>query len=166
MTREQQPSAVTDPGWEAELRAGAAQDLGDDGEPVHVGSVEPELAIVRLMLHARAPAELEAARQDAIWAELARQTAKPPWWRSRWVFWGAPALAAAAAVVLVVSVRIDAGPGRDDATAELLEQQFALLAPAARADVAKRVDGARQTLRGELIAAARGDGSAPAGGAP
>lgn len=168
MTGEQQDRAVTDPRWEDELRAGMAAE-GD------AGSVEPELAALRFLLHARAPAELGDARQDAIWREIDAAIAPVPWWRRRLWIWGAPVLAAAAAVLLVVALRPDAttdsGSARspsvarvDGSLAEQLEGQFAALAPGARATVARRVDASRGNLRGELLAMARGGGTQ--GGAP
>lgn len=166
MSGEQHDWAVTDPRWEDELRAG----MEAEGE---AGSVEAELAVARLLLHARAPAELSAARQDAIWEALDGAIAPAPWWRrSRWV-WGGPLLAAAAAVVLVVVLKPDADPpglpqgavaAEAKSMADELEGQFAVLAPGARADVARRVDTSRGNVRGELLAMARGSGTH--GGAP
>ena len=162
MTAEHRPEqgadAVTDPEWEAELSCGLEADGGG-------GSVEPELAIARLLLHARSPAELAMAREDLVWSEIERGIAPAPWWRRRVVLFGGPLLAAAAAVALVVVMRDDSqrpGPG---GSADLLEQQFAVLAPAARAEVAKSVDDQRGRLRGELIAMARANGGTQ-GGAP
>ncbi len=157
---------MTDPAWEDELRAGMAEDGG-------AGSVEPELAMLRLMLHARAPAELSAAREDAIWGAIDGAIAPVPWWkRSAWI-WGAPIAAAAAAVLVVVLVR--PGPSTTDApeiaTAESkgmaaqLENQFAMLAPSARANVARKVDASRGDMRGQLIAMAQTQGGTH-GGAP
>jgi hypothetical protein len=162
MTGDERPEAVTDPAWEAELRAGQEADGG-------AGSVEPELAIARLLLHARAPAELVMAREDAVWADIHAGIAPVPWWRSRVLRWGGPALAAAAAVVLVMMLRPDAKHGATGGAADLLEQQFSVLAPAARTDIARNIDGERGRMRGELIAMARSDGRAgqqDQGGAP
>jgi hypothetical protein len=159
MTRDDRPDAVTDPAWEAELRAGLEADGGG-------GSVEPELAIARLLLHARAPAELTMAREDAAWRAIEGDITPVPWWRKRVLLWGAPALAAAAAVVLVVVLRPEAGKPATGGAADLLEQQFAVLAPSARAEVARDVDGHRGRLRGELVAMAQADARAVQGGAP
>ncbi len=165
MTGEHRDAAVTDPNWEDELRAGMAQD-GD------VGSVEPELAIARLLLHAHAPAALTTAGHDAIWRQIDGAIAPVPWWRRTAVLWGGPLLAAAAAVVLVVALRPDtpaANPpsvavASGDAIAAQLENQFAALAPGARANVARRVEVSRGSMRGDLLAMARGGGTQ--GGAP
>ena len=162
MTAEHRPeegaAAVTDPSWEAELRAGLEADGG-------AGSVEPELAIARLLLHARAPAELAMTREDLVWSDIERGITPAPWWRRRVVLWGGPVLAAAAAVVLVVVMRPDPQRPHTSGSADLLEQQFAVLAPAARAEVAKNVDDQRGRLRGDLIAMARASGGTQ-GGAP
>lgn len=166
---EQRDMTVTDPEWETELRAGMAED-GD------VGSVEPELAVARLLLHARAPAELTMARQEMIWREIDGAIAPlhaGPWWKRIKLVWAAPAVAAAAAVVLVVVLQpespSDTAPPKLAATdaksiAVQLENQFAVLAPGARADVARRVDASRGNMRGDLLAMAQGSGTQ--GGAP
>jgi hypothetical protein len=159
MTRDDRPDAVTDPAWEAELRAGLEADGGG-------GSVEPELAIARLLLHARAPAELMTAREDAVWSDVEAGITPLPWWRRRALLWGGPALAAAAAVVLVVMLRPDEHEHARGGAADLLEQQFAVLAPEARAVLAKDVDGHRGRLRGDLIAMAQADARSVQGGAP
>lgn len=156
--------SVTDPLWESELARGQADDGG-------AGSVEPELAVVRLLLHARAPAELSPAIEQRIWDDVERGIAPVPWWKRRWMLWAMPALAAAAAVVIAVRIGGDR-PGSDRprgaaqaSLSEQLERQFALLEPAARDAVADGVDRQRQALRGRLIASARG-AEPPAGGAP
>jgi hypothetical protein len=162
MTAEHRPEkgadAVTDPGWEAELRAGLEADGGG-------GSVEPELAIAKLLLHARAPSELAMAREDLVWSEIDHALAPTPWWRRRVVLWGGPMMAAAAAVALVLVMRDDPHRPHTGGSADLLEQQFAVLAPAARAEVAKNVDDQRGRLRGDLIAMARASAGTQ-GGAP
>jgi hypothetical protein len=152
--------AVTDPdhfaGWEEELRAG----MEAEGES---GSVEPELAVLRMMLHARAPAELTAAREDAIWSAIDREATPLPWWKRLRLVWIAPVAAAAAAVLVVVLVQPTQQPtdgttiaGVDrKAMAEQLEGQFAMLAPNARANVARKVDVSRSNMRGQLIAMAQ-----------
>ncbi len=158
-----EPTSVTDPDWETELARGLAADGG-------AGGVEPELAIARLLLHARTPAELATLREDAVWSEIERGLTPVPWWRRRFVLWGGPAIAAAAAaVVLVVVLKPDEHRAPTGGVADQLEHQFAVLAPAARAEVARDVDGARSRLRGELIAMARAQGGDPSGdqgGAP
>jgi len=162
-----QGGAVTDPAWEDELRAGMADDGG-------AGSVEPELAALRLLLHARAPAELAAAREDAIWGAIDRATAPVPWWKRLPSIWIAPAAAAAAAVLVVVLMQPKPQPNTDapeiatgdrKTMAEQLENQFAMLAPNARANVARKVDVSRGNMRGQLIAMARTEGGTH-GGAP
>lgn len=175
MTRDHEPRSALDPaalGWEDELRAGAAQDAGDteaQGGSAHVGSVEPELAVVRLLLHARAPSELSAAREDALWSEISRAITPVPWWRRRALLWAAPAIAAAAIVVFVMP-RGPQAPTRTAGSAELLEQQFSLLAPAARAEQAHAVDDARGSVRARLLTEALATptavGASSVGGAP
>ncbi|MBC8067995.1 MAG: hypothetical protein IAG13_06640, partial [Deltaproteobacteria bacterium] len=127
---------------------------------------EPELAIARLLLHARAPAELMMAREDAVWGDVEAGITPLPWWRRRAMLWGGPALAAAAAVVLVVMLRPGEREHAGSGAADLLEQQFAVLAPEARAVLAKDVDGHRGRLRGDLIAMAQADARSVQGGAP
>lgn len=156
MTRDDELRSALDPtagGWEDELRAGAAQAAGeaqDEGGSAHVGSVEPELAVVRLLLHARAPAELSAAREDALWSEISRTIAPVPWWRRRAVLWAVPALAAAALVVFVMPT-MRRERASTAGSAELLEQQFSLLAPAARAERNHAVDDARGSVRARVL---------------
>lgn len=162
--------AVTSPEWEDELRAG----MEAEGE---AGSVEPELAVLRMLLHARKPAELAAAREDAIWSAIDGAITPVPWWKRLPIIWIAPAAAAAAAVLVVVLVQPKPQPSTDAPTiattdrkamAEQLEGQFELLAPNARANVARKVDASRSNMRGQLIAMAQakdGDGGSH-GGAP
>lgn len=158
------PRGVLDPAWEDELRAGQQA----EGE---AGSVEAELAIVRLLRHARAPDELDAASLDRLWSsEIAPAIAPTPWWRRRWLWGAVPAVAAAAVVMIVVvggekdrptqqpasghaaAVELPGGP----TTAQLLAQQFAQLEPEARRDLEASVDGGRDVLRHELLAMSRG----------
>lgn len=170
MTGDARHEAVTDPVWEQELRAG----MEADGE---VGSVEPELAIARLLRHAHAPAELGDAREGAIWREIADRLDEVapvarPWWRRAWSplskpwIWG-PAVAMAAVAVLVL-VNRPVPPSPDASPAEVardarekksmaaqLEGQFVALAPTARASVARRVDASRGEMRSTLLAQAR-----------
>lgn len=152
---------VTDPAWEDELRAGQQA----EGE---AGSVEAELAIVRLLRHARAPDELDAAALDRMWSsEIAPAIAPAPWWRRRWLWGAVPAVAAAAVVMIVVvggpkdqpaqsAGRTPAAGEALPSTAELLAKQFAQLEPAARADLDATVDDGRDALRHELLAMSRG----------
>jgi len=136
--------------WEAELRAGQAQEAGAGG------SVEPELAIVRLLRHSASPASLDAEALDRGWRELraAFVSERPrPWWRRGEVVVGALGLVAAAAVVVFFFVprRTQEAPVGD--TVALLEQQFASLAPQAMAGRRARVDVERAQLRSGRIAA-------------
>jgi hypothetical protein len=169
MSGEAQRDAVTDPAWEQELRAGMEAD-GD------VGSVEPELAVARLLRHAHAPAELGDATETAIWREIAGRLdeitpARVPWWRRGarpltrpWIVAPVAAMAAAAVLFLVTRPQPSgsSGAGAPVHTAssgarELaaqLEQQFAVLAPGARASVADRVDDSRSDVRSSLLAKA------------
>lgn len=156
---------VLDPAWEDALRRGQEA----EGE---VGSIEPELAIVRLFRHARAPEELAPADLDALWAgELAPAFAPTPWWRRKWLWGALPALATAAVVLVIVR-----GPG-DDASAprvaaraesapapaaapspaRVLAQQFAQLEADARRDLDATVDDDRGVLRHDLLAMSLGD---------
>lgn len=150
---------VLDPAWEDELRRGQEA----EGE---AGSVEPELAIVRLFRHARAPELMAPAELDALWAsELAPALAPAPWWRRRWLWGALPALAAAAVVLVVIRGPDDAGPAPQMAaraesapsTAQVLAQQFARLEADARRDLDARVDDDRGLLRHDLLAMSLGD---------
>jgi hypothetical protein len=162
--RPAKPSGPANPEWEAELRAGLEADGG-------VGSVEPELAIARLLVHAHRVETLDHGSESRIWTDIERVIRPAPWWKRRWFTVAAPAAAAAAmaAVLIVVIARPD--PRRDPAgdvasSADLLEQQFELLAPKAREDVSRTVDANRGQLRGELIAMAMAEGGRSHGGAP
>jgi|GEM_PF-1554721 len=180
-------------GWEDALRAGQS-------EEGHAGSVEPELAVVHLLRHARAPEPLADARLDAIWSAVdlgetadAREDGQgtEPWWKRPWSWLGGTALAAAAAaVVLVIVIPNEQGGGQGESggeiaqnvspnkpeaiatQAQLIEQQFAILAPAAREQAEREVEGERDALRGRLLADAAaaadpaGDEGKVEGGAP
>ena len=158
------PRGVVDPDWEAELRRGQAADGGQ-------GSVDAELAMIHLLRHARAPEQLDDATLDGVWSDVHDEIRPRAWWRRPLVLWGGPALAAAAALVVVLA------PPRQDPDADLvadgaagmgvvLQAQFETLEPAARARVARAVDGSRGRLRGELLARATGSDSGSQGGAP
>lgn len=158
------PQGVLDPAWEDELRRGQEA----EGE---AGSLEPELAVLRLLRHARAPEELAPAELDRLWSsELAPALAPTPWYRRKWLWGGLPAVAAAAVVVIVV-VRAPepdapAAGAPQVARSELqasaasmsqvLAQQFAQLEPGARRDLDTRVDDGRSLLRQELLAMSHG----------
>ena len=155
------PRGVLDPSWEEALRAGQEQDGA-------AGSVEPELAVLHLLRHARAPEALADAELDGLWRELEDATSPAPWWRRPWILWGAPIAAAAAVLVIVLR-----GPGEpvetdslgtgaprvaiaEPSTSKLLAQQFAILEPAAREALDANVDVGRGALRGQLLGAASG----------
>ena len=137
-SRRSADEAILDPQWEETLRRGQEA----EGEN---GSVEAELAFVHLLRHAREPEALAPEQLDAIWSAIEAEVAPAgvPGWRKAWVWWSAPALAAAAVLMVVVL-----GPGKDEATVALqeskqsekqderAEQQNAAPAPAA-------IDGAR-----------------------
>ncbi|HET6585966.1 MAG TPA: hypothetical protein VFG69_21060 [Nannocystaceae bacterium] len=157
------PSTVTAPEWEAELRAALETEGGS-------GSVEPELAIARLLAHAGRVEELDARAESRIWSDVERGIAPTPWWRRRWIAIAAPAglAAAAAAVLVIVIAQPDRGRKSDRVatSADLLEQQFELLAPSARAEVSRTVDAGRGELRSDLIAMAMASDGRTHGGAP
>jgi hypothetical protein len=164
------PGGVLDPAWEDALRAGQDAEGG-------AGSVEPELAVLHLLRHARAPEVLGEQALDAVWDEVESglEAARPlPWWRRGWVVWGGTvATAAAAAAILIVvwpggSVDDPADPRSlvaRKSVAETLEQQFELLAPTARAELGRQVEASRGNMRGQLLGLATGAGKS-AGGAP
>ena len=185
----------SDGGWEDALSAGQS-------EEGHAGSVEPELAVIHLLRHARAPEPLADARLDAVWSAIdlgeasdarTADAGAEPWWKRPWSWLGGTALAAAAAAVVLVIVipREQGGEGGGDSVAQnvqpdrpdrpdqpealatqaqLIEQQFAILAPAAREQAEREVEGERDTLRGRLLAdaaaAADGTDGKVEGGAP
>lgn len=163
------PRGVLDAAWEHELRSGQEADGG-------AGSIEPELAVLRLLRHARAPEALAPADLDRLWSEgLAPALAPTPWYRRKWLWGGLPAVAAAAVVIVIVR-----GPGqRSDeagearvaqraaapaavaaaspaAMSQVLAQQFAQLEPEARRGLGESVDGERSLLRQELLAMSHG----------
>ncbi|MCA9660898.1 MAG: hypothetical protein KC486_21325 [Myxococcales bacterium] len=93
--RDPAPRQVLDPAWEDELRAGQEQDGG-------AGSVEDELAALHLLRHLREPEALDPAVLDGIWASIEPEVAPKRWWQRAWFFVGAPALAGAVALLLVL----------------------------------------------------------------
>lgn len=154
------PRSVLDPAWEDELRSGQEA----DGE---AGSVEAELAIVRLLRHARAPEPLAPADLDALWAEgVAPAITRAPWWRRRWLWGAVPAFAAAAAVLFIIrspespdapGPSLAASSGPKLATAQILAQQFTQLERGARRDLDADVDDGRNLLRNDLLAMTHGE---------
>lgn len=167
---------VLDPAWEDALRAGQAEEGLS-------GSVEPELAIVHLLRHARAPERPGDDALDRAWGSIDDAIAGPakvPWWKRPWtVVGGTAAVAAAAAVVLVIVMpgprpggEVSGGGAEGGPIAELgsqadaLEQQFQILAPGARDRVAKSVDEDRGKMRDDLLAMALKSGTGTMGGAP
>lgn len=190
MTDRKRPKgSVLDPSWEDTLRSGQEA----EGEK---GSVEPELAVIHLLRHAREPEGLADDRLDAVWGDMQPTVAPAPWWKKPWMIW-APVAAAAAVTLFVIvkppeeapevavateSARADdraeaappaaapasegeAAPGDGAASemarsgnAALLEKQFALLEPGARAEIDTNVESQRGSLRYGLIDAAKGGG--------
>lgn len=167
-------TGVLDPAWEDALRAGQAEDGLS-------GSVEPELAIARLLAHARAPEGLGDDRLDRTWGAIddALEAAAPvPWWRRPWTLVGGTAAVAAVVLVIVVPGPRPGDDGRDltgggagpiaelGGQADALERQFQILAPGARDRVAHAVDEDRSKMRDDLLAMALKSGSGTLGGAP
>lgn len=120
---------VLDPEWEQALRRGQEA----EGE---AGSVDAELAFVHLLRHTREPEAISVEQLDSIWADIQAEVAPAgePWWRKAWVWWSAPALAAAAVLFVVV---VDPGSNepssvaRDDSAAHADEQVERAEQPAA-----------------------------------
>lgn len=148
---------VLDPAWEDELRSGQEA----EGE---AGSVDAELAFVHLLRHARAPEALESAQLDAIWADIDLAITPEPWWRKAWVWWTAPAVAAAA-VAFVVVVQ----PGAEEASlarnADEIEQQEAALEQATPAPASTATPEVEERAAAEAAPKAEADAEAEDAGA-
>lgn len=166
------PPGALDPHWEAVLRAGQREDGG-------AGSVDAELAVVNLFRHAVSPEVLEPAAMDAVWAELAPDVTQTPWWKKLFD-WRVVATAAAVAVAAAAAVVVVAWPGEGTPTPQpteeiaaaspammgaQLETQFEILAPGARASLAKDVEQSRGSVRSELLSLATSQDKT-IGGAP
>ena len=114
--RAQRGRGVLDPAWEEELERGREA----DEEAPDAGSIEPELAMLHLLRHAREPEALSGAELDALWSDIdqAVSPASESWttrWRSafslQWAKWAVPLAGAAALVVMFQSAPEDAAPG-------------------------------------------------------
>ena len=166
------PESVLDPAWEDALRAGQAEEGG-------AGSVEAELAVIRLLRHARAPEPLAPEALDRLWRDqIAPQITPAPWWRRRWL-WGVVPVAATAALLVVVlrgdpndapRVAITATPAAAPTAtlaaaapspARALERQFAELEGDARRELGGRVERGRGVMRAQLLAMATTAGDKP-----
>ncbi len=157
--------SVLDPAWEDALRTAQAE----EGES---GSVDAELAVIRLLRHARAPEALAPADLERLWStQLAPAITPLPWWRRRWLWGVLPACATAALLIVVLRERPDdpemtaSRPAGGDtlvaaataapiSSARALEQQFAQLEGDARRELGGDVDRGRGVLRSQLLARA------------
>ncbi len=135
---------VLDPAWEEELRRG--QEV--EGE---AGSVDAELAFVHLLRHTREPEALAPEQLDSIWEAIEADVAPAgiPWWRKAWVWWSAPALAAAAVLVVVI-----AKPGDEPAVAVHDKAEDSEKLEAAPAPASEAVDGANEGTERRIAEAA------------
>ncbi|RMG98132.1 MAG: hypothetical protein D6705_06890 [Deltaproteobacteria bacterium] len=170
--------------WEEDLRRGQAA----EGER---GSVEDELAVVRLVRHAASPADLDPAVADRVLSEVERAV-RPRRRFLRWPVAMGGLLAGAAAVALwvrapdgavseetapakvaagapspeasTVAPPASGGGGATTGTSRLLEAQFARLEPMERARISRHVASARRGLVEDLVG--RLGAPAAAGGMP
>ncbi len=151
------PGALS-PSWEEDLRRGQAA-CGERG------SVEDELAAVRLLRHAAAPPALDDETAGRVFEAVLAEV-RPRRVRWRLPVWIGGLAGATAALALFVVLRPEGGSSPADATAArapspavpapaepdaagtaaVLEAQFAQLAPVERARLARRVTAARRGL--------------------
>lgn len=96
---------VLDPSWELELERGRDA----DEEAPNAGSIEPELAMLHLLRHAREPESLSELELDGMWSDISAVVApaKKSWFErvgaafsGQWARWLLP-VAGAAVVVLI-----------------------------------------------------------------
>lgn len=146
---------VLDPSWEQQLQAGQEGDQ-------QVGSIEPELAVLHLLRHARMPESLSEQALAQTWANIAEHITPIPWWRRRaWLAWSAP-VAVCGLVAVILLRQPEDGEQRDPLTSPtesltsfaMLEQQFMELQPEARRNLNSQIEDGRTQLRSELLAAA------------
>ena len=114
---------VLDPAWEEELERGRAA----DDEAPDAGSIEPELAMLHLLRHAREPESLSPVELDDMWSDISQAVAPERSWLSRlgaafsgqWARWLMP-VAGAAAIVLIFQ---NGGSSEDAAPAVAMESK-------------------------------------------
>lgn len=163
---------VLDPSWEAELLRGREA----DEEASDAGSIEPELAMLHLLRHAREPESLSPSELDSMWGDISAAVApeKSSWvtrvgavFAGQWARWLIPVAGAAALAVIFVNA-----PGNEsmgvDATVAMAEDAASDKAPGAPTaqDAARAAAAAEPVEEAEAaeidanVPAMRGSGSA------
>ena len=175
MTAQKDPNrSITESGphgsWEEILRRGRDEDAGKEV----AGSVEPDLAYIHLLRHARRPETMSEDDLDRVWREVDGAIApeRVPFWKRSWVRALMPVAGVAAAVFVVVvqsgdnatvatATQEDGQATQTKQSAELEEAESAGGGAAGAAEPARRAKVAPSAEKEAPGAVGEGDAALP-----